>query len=59
MYTIFHLHSRAAEVDILVTDLERANARVAAVERELETAKQSHEVPSFSSQKVKLHSKSD
>ena len=37
-----------------MTDLERANARVAAVERELETAQQSHEQPSFSSQKVKL-----
>ena len=37
-----------------MTDLERANARVAAAERELETAKQSHERPSFSSQKVNL-----
>ena len=53
---LYILHFRAAEVEILVTDLERANARVVAAERELETVQRTHELSasssSSSSQKV-------
>ena len=53
---MYILHFRAAEVEILVTDLERANARVVAAERELETVQRTHELSasssSSSSQKV-------
>ena len=55
---LYILHFRAAEVEILVTDLERANARVVAAERELETVQRTHELSassSSSSQKVQIY----